>query len=982
MASTSDVVGIGTGSSNAATSSVQGSATSGTTASSVAGMIRNISQTVQEREIIKTAPDIVVFIEGLPYLLNPFVNDPKSGNQTTYVNFNDHVTSFSATYDTDAMVPNCTVQLQVPNYQKYLYQMPGGNNLLQTMAQIQVYAKSYFMAGGPGGDTVYRRVFKGVTSYIGYNDNGKTLEVSIQCHGIMHLLEKMQTNVHPSVNAANTAAVALTIWQSKYNSGDCFSVLRQVFLDVFRSDMFQIGSLQAGAAGAPLGAFQEAVERGYMVKWQAILWNMANDVHIFGPYKDVLGFSEGMKKGEGWGDPSKEKLSNSVTKNPNQNEAQLFSEYETYYGLITTYLPFKNITALDLKNSVIVNRLDVVREVVAKMDYEAYQDVDGKIIIKPPLYNLDVVNVGTRTKQTQTAPGSNVNSLANPATAIYEGNNPFVVYLSEILTEQESEDQSAIRRTRTTVCGNVLRNLGNDFDDFYKQVAEYIDISKMAKFGLREEPLYSVPWIDAGDVQTLFVHAAAETARANRGYRQYTFSIPMRPELKLGFPVYIPHKDMYAYIKTIALNFQIGGTATMTVTCDSIRRRVMVNTQQTSGSGNSTNTHGLYTPAPNLVYQWTSADAATQEFNATHANPDQSPSSAQQTAQLQAAQAQGTIGGVSNNSANASDLVGTSATVPIPQKNVDGTPTTPTQDQVKLNSVRTQNLSSKRGNQNDTPFSTYVIKNDGSQEQGTIDPATKVGYFCISQTKSGPRPADLAYIQVLTGKASQPSTNSVIPFTDDKGYELISPFPWGRWVDLNTAVGTFTQQGFLTAAAAATAGLDEQTLKNTDAFIFAGLGTPSASGDPSSQIQTALRTQVQRVGGSITGTYAPAPSASSAAAGVPIQSVASTATPGGTQQSNYQPDATVIVLQYNAAQPGSTAPNSLLNNPQPENAFAQQLLVTSQAQNTTQQLVNVLVSGNVSPTPTVHEALLTATVAPAQTAVPQNVQLLRQIHEQ
>src|SRR5271170_1928011 len=239
-------------------------AASQTQPTSAANMIRNISQTVQEREIIKTAPDIVVFIEGLPYLLNPFVNDPKSGNQTTYVNFNDHVTSFSATYDTDAMVPNCTVQLQVPNYQKYLYQMPGGNNLLQTMAQIQVYAKSYFMAGGPGGDTVYRRVFKGVTSYIGYNDNGKTLEVSIQCHGIMHLLEKMQTNVHPSVNAANTAAVALTIWQSKYNSGDCFSVLRQVFLDVFRSDMFQIGSLQAGAAGAPLGAFQEAVERGYM----------------------------------------------------------------------------------------------------------------------------------------------------------------------------------------------------------------------------------------------------------------------------------------------------------------------------------------------------------------------------------------------------------------------------------------------------------------------------------------------------------------------------------------------------------------------------------------------------------------------------------------------------------------------------------------------------------------------------------------------
>src|SRR5271154_618978 len=775
---------------------------------SAANMIRNIAQTVQEREIIKTCPDVVVFIDGLPYLINLYINDPaSSGSQTTLVNFNDHVVSFSASYDTDTMVPNCTVQLQVPNYQKFLYQMPGGNNLLQTMAQIQVYAKSYYMAAT--GDTVYRRVFKGVTSNIAYNDNGKTLEISVQCQGIMHLLERMQTNIHPSVNTSHHTGVSQTVWQSKYGSGDCFEVLAAVFLDVFRSDMFQFGSLQN--LNFSKDPFSQAVERGYMAKWQSILWNMAGDVHIFGPYQNTLGTTPSpMARSRAYGKPDKNVAHNSVQKVSKQSEKDLVSQYQTYYGNIATYFPFRNLTALDLKNSVIVNRLDIIREVTAKMDYEAYQDIDGKIIIKPPLYNLDVVNIGTRTSG-NTASSGTTNSLTNPATAIYQTNNPFVVYLSEILTEQETEDQAAIRRTRTTVCGNVLRSFGNNFDDFLKQVGEYIDIPKLAKFGLREEPQHQIPWIQQGDKYTLFVHAAAETARANRGYRTYTFTIPMRPELKLGFPVYIPHKDMYAYIKTIALNFQIGGQATMTVNCDSVRRRVYINTAQTSGSGNSTNTHGLYTPAPNLVYQWTSADAATQEFNATHANPDQSPSSAQQTAQLQAAQAQGTIGGVSNNSANASDLVGTSATVPIPQKNVDGTPTTPTQDQVKLNSVRTQNLSSKRGNQNDTPFSTYVIKNDGSQEQGTIDPATKVGYFCISQTKSGPRPADLAYIQVLTGKASQPSTNSVIPFTDDKGYELISPFPWGRWVDLNTAVGTFTQQGFLTAAAAATAGLDEQT---------------------------------------------------------------------------------------------------------------------------------------------------------------------------
>src|SRR5208337_4122137 len=175
-----------------------------------ASTIRNISQTTQEREIVKTAPDIVVYFEGLPYLQNYFIGDPDTKNSSTLVNFNDHVTAFSASYDTDLMVPNATIGLQVPNYQKYLYQMPGGNNLIGTMMQVQVYAKAYYMSSN--GDTVYRRVFKGITSHIGYNDNGKTLEISVQCQGTMHLLEKMQINIHPS-------ALSPTNWAAQSRRG-------------------------------------------------------------------------------------------------------------------------------------------------------------------------------------------------------------------------------------------------------------------------------------------------------------------------------------------------------------------------------------------------------------------------------------------------------------------------------------------------------------------------------------------------------------------------------------------------------------------------------------------------------------------------------------------------------------------------------------------------------------------------------------------
>src|SRR5271166_5828696 len=135
--------------------------------------IRNISQTVQEREIVKTAPDVIVFLDGLPYLVNPYIGGsvgrstatqaPQGGQDYTLVNFNNHVQAFQAAYDVDNLKPGCTVQISVPNHQKYLYQAPGGNNLIETMAELQVFAKNYFPSAS--GNTVYTRVFKGVTSH-------------------------------------------------------------------------------------------------------------------------------------------------------------------------------------------------------------------------------------------------------------------------------------------------------------------------------------------------------------------------------------------------------------------------------------------------------------------------------------------------------------------------------------------------------------------------------------------------------------------------------------------------------------------------------------------------------------------------------------------------------------------------------------------------------------------------------------------------
>ena len=162
------------------------------------GNIRNLAQSAQEREIIKTCPDLVVYLDGLPYLKNVFLSANPSN--PVIVNFNDYITSFNSNYDVDNMIPSGSFTLTVPAHERHLFQVPGGTNIIQTMMQVQVYAKGYYFASN--GNTLFRRVFKGLTTHITHSDDGKTLTITVQIQGIMRLFELMQIDLNPAIQSS------------------------------------------------------------------------------------------------------------------------------------------------------------------------------------------------------------------------------------------------------------------------------------------------------------------------------------------------------------------------------------------------------------------------------------------------------------------------------------------------------------------------------------------------------------------------------------------------------------------------------------------------------------------------------------------------------------------------------------------------------------------------------------------------------------
>lgn len=731
------------------------------------GLIRNIVQSVQNRDVIKQASDIIVYIDGADYLVNPYLGD--SGIN---VPFNNFVNSWQSTYDIDAMVPSGSLTLVVPVQDQSLFELPGGNKILKSMAEIRVFAKGFYFS--QNGNTMYRQIFKGYITAVNSVNDGTTVTYTLPCRGALGLLERMQIDQQPATMSSSPLTV--TPFSSSQHNLDPYKMIAWVFLYSSMVDGFELYGLQnarmerafRGPNGEQEGnPYYEAVEERYVAKWQALLYDLARDVHIFGApnVQDIIKeITASIKKPDASQTPwNKEALGIWADQLGTESESTQVTQQTDFYTQLRGYLPDFQISTIQLFNGRVTTRLERLRHIVSLIGFEAYQDIDGAIVIKPPLYNLDVVNLFND--------GSVANVPADPTPDpslawITDATNPFVIQASEIAPgESETEDEAGVRLTRITARGNY--NPGFQFQAAKEllTVAEDIDVAKLAQYGLRTEPPREAPWFRDGDDKAIYAYAASEMARANKGYRTFAFSIPLRPELKLGFPLYFPHKDMYGYIKSVTMNWTKGGDATTSVICDSLRYRPLFPEDQNVPiqGGQGQQKVRFMTQQPNLVMQWTKAGE----------NPSGQNNQGQQSAKL----------------------TGKIATLPYPQQLI-------VDQQVQMLEARKAD------------GLLYTPNNDTGTHNWRIQP---------DQTKAftAPRVLDDTYYETL---------RTTRPYTDEKGYELLGPFPWGRWKSLKDSLSTFTianpvfnsSQAVNQNPALQPVNAGAGVLTNADAFLFTG----------------------------------------------------------------------------------------------------------------------------------------------------------------
>jgi len=205
-------------------------------------------------------------------------------------------------------------------------------------------------------------------------------------------------------------------------------------------------------------------------------------------------------------------------------------------------LDIGNLANINMWEASYETKQQIATTVADKVNFEFYQDVDGDLVFKPPLYNLNT-----------------------KASRVYVLKPEDIVSMNFSVKEPQY--------TYAVVKGTLTKNLNGVLDDdFITPKSTYIDYRLVAKYGWR--PLE----IDSNvhtNTTSAFYYAAAELDRQNQEAETASVTITLRPELKPGYPVYIEHIDCFYYVTSVSHDFTYGSSCSTTIEIKARRKRFM-----------------------------------------------------------------------------------------------------------------------------------------------------------------------------------------------------------------------------------------------------------------------------------------------------------------------------------------------------------------------------------------------------------------------
>ena len=512
------------------------------------------------RRVVKLAPDAFISINGA---FGGRLVSPLNKDNTQTIDIQGGIISINTN---SAVNPpgsgRASIQIVAPEYaglqtrsssssSGYWVTLPSGVKIpyFLPMMEVQVFMKGRFLYNDVDESSpkpVYYRSFWGFITNITEDYNAGLTTLSLQCSDMLEWWRYQKLTVSPNefTSIFTSDSITKTNFPTIFRNRNPWQIITQLlyetqWLSPDNTTTFNWIYPKLSNISLPpyLGDLPNKTIGVLAVKMQQYWRNRFNffgesmQIEMFGLTKQIT-------------DAALSHLQDTVLKGINVTDklynASVDPDIGIDYNLLARVQPFADFNLFGLgAESLELTKLEIAQKVCEQTHMEFYVDLNGIVVFKPPFYNLDVT----------------------------KGNIPYyVIDPGEVISYSSSIDTHHIV-TYLELTAPSFQPMPNELHI----VGLHIDWELMMRYGMRVQKGFSQY---GNDAKSLSLIAAGEMARINAEATTGHVSIPLRPEIRMGYPVYIVHKDVYFYISGITHSFSFGSAATTDLTLTAKRERV------------------------------------------------------------------------------------------------------------------------------------------------------------------------------------------------------------------------------------------------------------------------------------------------------------------------------------------------------------------------------------------------------------------------
>lgn len=497
------------------------------------------------RPVVTHSPDCVVYLNGALEL-------PSCRECSKTIDLNRYVQNVSVDMSVDSPPGSASITLVVPSQvgQDLYFD---GNLILTTMMEVEIHMKGYFTVDGI---PRYYPVFWGLITNVEDTFSGGEYTINISCSDILHWWQSQHININPAYkHFGGHPGSGWQMFGHKFAGKNPYDIIYMLSRHVF-GDIYQAARSLTG-----YNAQEKQISRSALLQtmlyWEKRFQRMTKALVLYGIDGNVVrGIDIGTRyqiRGNSVVD-----LQNSTNKrraakrqggfastivwqtgkNPPQGK-KLFDPASSMVAAFQTQ--FANAGNIEFWESEYLTKLEVAQQCAQSIGFEFYMDVTGEIVFKPPFWNLDC--------------------RANfPVSWIRD-----IDIIDWSFSESEADVVNHLI-LKGSWRGKISYGMGSEV----QPTTSITDYRLLRKYGWRTQDYHCDYW---SNPRTLFLHGLNVMDHQNVNIHQGSITIPIRPELRMGFPVFVEPKDTFWYIKGINHSYTRGGRCTTGLTLNAKRSK-------------------------------------------------------------------------------------------------------------------------------------------------------------------------------------------------------------------------------------------------------------------------------------------------------------------------------------------------------------------------------------------------------------------------